>query len=105
MPPTTRRVRRAALAAGAGLGVGAWLRSEHRRARLRSAVMGIRDAVLPTESLPEPLQAPLPPTDEAHAPGHARRAPPPAKDAEVARRSRGSRPWMRHKHRWHAIHH
>jgi hypothetical protein len=84
------RTRNLAITAGAAGALAA-----RRRARLRRAAAGIRDAVLPTHrtDLPSDRQ---PGADEAHAPGH-QHLPIAATDEPEPRRLRG-RPWTKHGH-------
>lgn len=80
----------AATAAAAGLTVAA-----RRRARLRAAAAGVRDAILPSH-LPDATTEPSVEDDEAHAPGH-RHLPPDDHDEPGPPRLR-SRPWTKHAH-------
>jgi len=73
--------------------------------RLRAMVIGIRDAVLPTRSLPEPQEPPHEMAEDVHARGHRHVGPPPAgREPGGAGRPR-ARPWSRGFQRWGEVHH
>lgn len=103
-PTTKRRLRRTAAVAAAGVGVGVVLSDVSRRERLRVALLGIKDSILPTAPAPGAVGPPEA-SGLGHALGHQHLGPDEVQDpAALGAHDRGE-PWSESPAHWGAVHH